>query len=72
MEMYYGFFADNWPRTTAIELHGLAGDKTYEVHDYGSRTTIGQIKGWSRTRTPDSKTVDCCACGQWPQQQTEH
>lgn len=44
-EMYYGFFADYWPRTTAIELRGLDHAQTYEVYDYGNRRMLGQIKG---------------------------
>ncbi|HVP48425.1 MAG TPA: alpha-galactosidase [Bryobacteraceae bacterium] len=44
-EMYYGFFADYWPRTTAIELRGLDNAQTYEVYDYGNRRMLGQIRG---------------------------
>ena len=44
-EMYYGFFADYWPRTTAIELRGLDNAQNYEVYDYGNRRMLGQIKG---------------------------
>lgn len=44
-EIYYGFFADYWPRTTAIELRGLDKAQTYEVYDYGNRRMLGQVKG---------------------------
>lgn len=44
-DMYYGFFADYWPRTTAIELRGLDPAQAYEVYDYGNRRRLGQIKG---------------------------
>ncbi len=44
-QMYYGIFADYWPRTVAIELRGLDKDTNYEVYDYGNRRMIGQVKG---------------------------
>ena len=44
-EMYYGFFADYWPHTAAIELRGLDKARSYEVYDYGNRRMLGQIQG---------------------------
>jgi alpha-galactosidase len=44
-EMYYGIFADVWPRRRPIELRGLDKDKTYEVYDYGNRQELGTLKG---------------------------
>jgi alpha-galactosidase len=45
-DMYYGIFADVWPRGGhKIELRGLDKNTTYEVYDYAHRRDLGPIKG---------------------------
>jgi alpha-galactosidase len=44
-EMYYGFYAEAWPRTAAIELRGLEKGKTYEVFDYANGRAVGRVSG---------------------------
>ncbi len=44
-EMYYGIFADVWPKSRRIELRGLSRDASYDVYDYANRVTLGQVKG---------------------------
>jgi len=44
-ELYYGIFADFWPRGKQIELRGLDKGVTYEVYDYGNRRQLGTLKG---------------------------
>jgi len=44
-DLYYGMFADYWPRSKTIELRGLDQDKSYEVFDYAHDRNLGIIKG---------------------------
>lgn len=45
-DMYYGIFADVWPRDKfKIELRGLDKNVTYEVYDYANRRSLGVLKG---------------------------
>ena len=45
-DLYYGIFADVWPRDKyKIELRGLDKDMTYEVYDYANRRALGTVKG---------------------------
>jgi alpha-galactosidase len=43
--MYYGIYADAWPRNKRIELRGLDKGVTYEVYDYANRKPMGEVKG---------------------------
>ena len=43
--MYYGIYADAWPRDKRIELRGLDKGMTYEVYDYANRRQLGEVKG---------------------------
>jgi len=44
-DLYYGIFADIWPRNKKIELRGLDKNTTYEVYDYANRRSLGDLKG---------------------------
>jgi alpha-galactosidase len=44
-DLYYGIFAELWPRTDPIELRGLATGRLYEVYDYENDRPLGQISG---------------------------
>ena len=45
-DLYYGFFADVWPRDRyQIELRGLDPGRVYEVYDYAHRMALGTVKG---------------------------
>ena len=45
-DLYYGIFADVWPRDKfKIELRGLDRTLRYEVYDYANRRSLGVIKG---------------------------
>ncbi|MCX6625091.1 MAG: alpha-galactosidase, partial [Acidobacteria bacterium] len=45
-DLYFGFFADVWPRDRyKIELRGLEKDGVYEVYDYANRRDLGTVKG---------------------------
>jgi alpha-galactosidase len=43
--MYYGIFAEVWPRSRRIELRGLDKGVTYEVYDYANRRDLGKLNG---------------------------
>lgn len=43
--MYYGFFAEAWPRNRRLELRGLDKNTTYEVYDYANRRPLGKVSG---------------------------
>jgi alpha-galactosidase len=43
--LYYGIFADVWPRNRSIELRGLAKGTDYEVYDYANRRALGKLNG---------------------------
>jgi len=45
-DLYYGIFADVWPRDKfKIELRGLDKNLAYEVYDYANRRALGVVKG---------------------------
>ena len=44
-DMYYGIYADTWPRNKRIELRGLDKGATYEVYDYANRRSLDDVKG---------------------------
>jgi alpha-galactosidase len=44
-DLYYGFFAANWPATQKIELRGLDPGTRYEVFDYGRNVALATISG---------------------------
>ncbi len=44
-DLYYGIFADLWPKTQPIELRGLSKDQNYEVYDYAHDQKLGRISG---------------------------
>jgi alpha-galactosidase len=45
-DLYYGIFADAWPRDKyKIELRGLEAGKRYRVYDYGNRRDLGVLEG---------------------------
>ena len=44
-DMYYGVFADIWPRNRRIELRGLDKQTNYEVYDYANRRALGTVSG---------------------------
>jgi len=44
-ELYYGIFAEAWPRSRRIELRGLDKGVTYEVYDYANRRDLGKLNG---------------------------
>jgi alpha-galactosidase len=44
-DLFYGFFAERWPRTAPIELRGLDPGTTYEAWDYGNRRPLGTVSG---------------------------
>ena len=44
-EVYYGIFADVWPKSRRIELRGLEKGLTYEAYDYENRQPLGTIAG---------------------------
>jgi alpha-galactosidase len=43
--LYYGIFAEVWPRNRSIELRGLVRGTDYEVYDYANRTVLGRVNG---------------------------
>ena len=43
--MYYGVFADVWPRNKRLTLRGLDRNTTYEVYDYANRRPLGTVSG---------------------------
>jgi alpha-galactosidase len=43
--LYYGIFAEVWPRNRSIELRGLAKETEYEVYDYANRRELGKVNG---------------------------
>jgi hypothetical protein len=43
-DMYYGIFANVWPRNKKIELRGLDKSATYEVYDYANRRIFGDVR----------------------------
>lgn len=45
-DLYYGIFADVWPRDRhQIELRGLRQGVVYEVYDYANRRALGTVTG---------------------------
>ncbi len=45
-DLYYGIFADTWPRDKyKIELRGLEKGKIYRVYDYVNRRDLGTLDG---------------------------
>lgn len=44
-ELYYGFFAEVWPRNRRLELRGLDPGTTYTVEDYAHRRQLGTVSG---------------------------
>ncbi len=44
-DLFYGIFADVWPRNKPIELRGLDPDSMYQVLDYIQGAELGEISG---------------------------
>jgi alpha-galactosidase len=44
-DLFYGIFADLWPKNKPIELRGLSKDLNYEVDDYAHGQALGKISG---------------------------
>ncbi len=45
-DLYYGIFADVWPRDKfKIELRGLDPHRTYAIYDYANRRSLGLLDG---------------------------
>jgi alpha-galactosidase len=44
-DLYYGFFADHWPKGDRIELRGLNRERLYEVYDYARDRHLGKLDG---------------------------
>lgn len=45
-DLYYGVFADVWPRDKfKLELRGLDKNLTYEIYDYANRRALGFVDG---------------------------
>ena len=44
-DLYYGIFAEVWPRDRRIELRGLDKNSSFAVYDYKNRRELGTIKG---------------------------
>lgn len=43
--LYYGIFADLWPKNRPIELRGLHKEISYDVYDYANNRPLGVISG---------------------------
>jgi alpha-galactosidase len=44
-DLYYGFYAEAWPRSRKIELRGLDRARRYQVVDYASNEVIVEVSG---------------------------
>jgi alpha-galactosidase len=44
-ELFYGIYADSWPKNVVIILRGLEKGVNYTVYDYGNDKQLGIVNG---------------------------